>query len=36
MTLLASITGVANDLVFGSAGLGSPTFVISALSIGGA
>jgi PmbA protein len=34
-TLLASITGVANDLVFGSSGLGSPTFVISELSIGG-
>jgi PmbA protein len=34
-TLLASITGVANDLIFGSSGLGSPTFVISALSIGG-
>jgi PmbA protein len=35
-TLLASIAGVANDLVFGSSGLGSPTFVISELSIGGA
>jgi PmbA protein len=35
-TLLASITGVANDLTFGAAGLGSPTFVISELSIGGA
>jgi PmbA protein len=35
-TLLSSITGVANDLVFGSSGLGSPTFVISELSIGGA
>jgi len=35
-TLLASITGVANDLVFGASGLGSPTFVISELSIGGA
>ncbi|MHB8630761.1 MAG: TldD/PmbA family protein [Candidatus Limnocylindria bacterium] len=35
-TLLASITGVANDLAFGSSGLGSPTFVISELSIGGA
>jgi PmbA protein len=34
-TLLASIAGVANDLVFGSSGLGSPTFVISELSIGG-
>lgn len=35
-TLLASITGVASDLLFGSSGLGSPTFVISQLSIGGA
>ena len=35
-TLLSSITGVANDLTFGSSGLGSPTFVISELSIGGA
>jgi PmbA protein len=35
-TLLSSITGVANDLLFGSSGLGSPTFVISELSIGGA
>jgi PmbA protein len=35
-TLLAAITGVANDLVFGASGLGSPTFVISELSIGGA
>jgi PmbA protein len=35
-TLLSSITGVANDLAFGSSGLGSPTFVISELSIGGA
>ena len=34
-TLLASITGVANDLTFGASGLGSPTFVISELSIGG-
>ncbi|HLZ47619.1 MAG TPA: TldD/PmbA family protein [Candidatus Limnocylindria bacterium] len=34
-SLLASITGVANDLTFGAAGLGSPTFVISELSIGG-
>jgi PmbA protein len=34
-TLLASISGVANDLVFGAAGIGSPTFVISGLSIGG-
>jgi PmbA protein len=35
-TLLSSIAGVASDLVFGSSGLGSPTFVISELSIGGA
>ena len=35
-TLLSSITGVANDLAFGSSGIGSPTFVISELSIGGA
>ena len=34
-TLLPSITGVASDLVFGSSGIGSPTFVISELSIGG-
>jgi len=34
-TLLSSITGVANDLIFGASGLGSPTFVISELSIGG-
>jgi len=27
---------VANDLTFGSTGIGSPTFVISELSIGGA
>jgi len=35
-SLLSSITGVANDLIFGSSGIGSPTFVISELSIGGA
>ena len=35
-SLLSSITGVANDLLFGSSGIGSPTFVISELSIGGA
>ena len=35
-TLLSSITGVADDLRFGASGLGSPTFVISELSIGGA
>jgi PmbA protein len=34
-TLLSSITGVANDLVFGGSGIGSPTFVISELSVGG-
>ena len=34
-SLLSSITGVANDLVFGASGLGSPTFIISELSIGG-
>src|SRR5258708_25280733 len=34
-SLLASITGVASDLTFGSSGIGSPTFVISQLSIGG-
>jgi PmbA protein len=34
-SLLASITGVANDLTFGATGLGSPTLVISELSIGG-
>ena len=34
-SLLSSITGVASDLTFGAAGLGSPTFVISELSIGG-
>jgi len=33
-TLLSSVTGVANDLTFGASGLGSPTFVISELSIG--
>ncbi len=35
-SLLSSITGVANDLEFGSSGIGSPTFVISELSVGGA
>ena len=35
-SLLSSITGVANDLTFGSSGIGSPTFVISELSIGAA
>ena len=35
-SLLASIAGVANDLTFGASGIGSPTVVISELSIGGA
>lgn len=34
-TLLSAITGVAKDLTFGSSGVGSPTFVISELSVGG-
>ena len=34
-TLLASVSGVGRDLTFGSAGLGSPTLLISELSIGG-
>lgn len=34
-TLLSAITGIANDLTFGSSGIGSPTFVISELSVGG-
>jgi len=33
--LLASITGVGTDLTFGPGGMGSPTLVISELSIGG-
>ncbi len=33
--LLASITGVGTDLVFGASGIGSPTLVIAELSIGG-
>jgi PmbA protein len=33
--LLASISGVGTDLVFGSTGIGSPTLVISELSVGG-
>ena len=34
--LLSSVVGVGTDLVFGPGGLGSPTIVISELSIGGA
>ena len=34
-SLLASIIGIADDLIFGGSGVGSPTFVISELSIGG-
>jgi len=34
--LLSSIVGVGTDLVFGPSGLGSPTLVISELSVGGA
>lgn len=34
--LLSSIIGVGTDLVFGPSGLGSPTLVISELSVGGA
>ncbi len=34
--LLSSIVGVGRDLVFGPGGLGSPTLVISELSVGGA
>ena len=34
--LLGSIVGVGTDLVFGPSGLGSPTLVISQLSVGGA
>ena len=34
--LLGAVVGVGNDLVFGPGGLGSPTLVISELSIGGA
>jgi PmbA protein len=33
--LLSSISGVGDDLVFGGGGLGSPTLVISELSVGG-
>jgi PmbA protein len=33
--LLSSISGVGTDLVFGPSGIGSPTLVISELSIGG-
>ena len=34
-SLLASVSGVGRDLTFGSSGIGSPTLVISELSIGG-
>ena len=34
-TLLASVSGIGRDLTFGSSGLGSPTLLISELSIGG-
>jgi PmbA protein len=34
--LLSAVVGVGTDLVFGPGGLGSPTLVISELSIGGA
>jgi PmbA protein len=34
--LLDSVVAVGNDLIFGPSGLGSPTLVISELSIGGA
>src|SRR5256712_1632406 len=34
--LLSSVVGVGADLVFGPGGLGSPTLVISELSVGGA
>lgn len=33
--LLASISGVGNDLTFGAGGIGSPTLVVAELSIGG-
>lgn len=33
--LLASIAGIGNDLTFGPGGIGSPTLLISELSIGG-
>lgn len=33
--LLASVTGVGSDLVFGPSGIGSPTLVVAELSIGG-
>lgn len=34
-TLLASVSGVGRDLTFGAEGIGSPTLLISELSIGG-
>ena len=33
--LLAAVTGVGTDLTFGPSGIGSPTLVISELSVGG-
>lgn len=35
LALLAAISGVGSDLTFGGSGIGSPTLVISELSIGG-
>ncbi|MBI3521610.1 MAG: TldD/PmbA family protein [Chloroflexi bacterium] len=35
VALLSSISGVGNDLTFGGGGIGSPTLVISELSVGG-
>jgi PmbA protein len=34
--LLNAVVGVGSDLLFGPSGLGSPTLVVSELSIGGA
>ena len=34
--LLNAVVGVGTDLVFGPSGMGSPTLVISELSVGGA
>lgn len=36
LDLLASVSGVGSDLTFGGGGVGSPTLVISELSVGGA
>ncbi len=35
LDLLASISGIGSDLTFGGGGIGSPTLVISELSVGG-